>query len=96
MQNTTDVDGELQNFEDNLRYKIYHHLKYDINHGYWEELDELDNESNAIIIDDLKTAFPIATAANEEGVANFIAERIDVHQKWQWKIKASLGTTFNI
>lgn len=49
MQNTTDVDGELQNFEDNLRYKIYHHLKYDIHHGYWEELDELDNESNANI-----------------------------------------------
>lgn len=53
-------------------------------------------DSNAIIINDLKNAFPIATQAGEEGAANFIAERIDVHQKWQWKIQASLATTVNL
>jgi starvation-inducible DNA-binding protein len=51
--------------------------------------------SNAIIIEDLKQAFSVAEQANEEGAANFIAERIDVHQKWQWKIRASLMTTIN-
>jgi hypothetical protein len=51
MQNFTDVDSELQSFEDDLRYKLYHHLKYDINHEYWQELDELDDQSNSKIVE---------------------------------------------
>lgn len=51
--------------------------------------------SNEIIISDLKLAFTVATQANEEGAANFIAERIDVHQKWQWRLRSSLMTTIN-
>ena len=51
--------------------------------------------SNNIIISDLKSAFPIATEANEEGLANYIAERIDAHQKWAWKISASLKSMVN-
>lgn len=47
----SDVDNELQLFEDDLRYKLYHHLKYDINHEYWEELDELDEDSNSKIVE---------------------------------------------
>jgi starvation-inducible DNA-binding protein len=51
--------------------------------------------SNSIMINDLKEAFPIATAANEEGAANYIAERIDAHQKWGWKLSASLKSMVN-
>lgn len=39
----------------------------------------------------LNRTFAEANAANEQGIANFIAERIDQHQKWSWQLRASLG-----
>ena len=38
----------------------------------------------------LKNAFDVANQENEQGIANFIAERIDKHQKWNWQLKSSL------
>ena len=46
---------------------------------------------NAQIIKSLKECFTKANKDNEQGIANFIAERIDAHQKWDWFLKASLG-----
>lgn len=46
---------------------------------------------NKIIIGMLKKTFDTANKVNEQGVANFIAERIDSHQKWQWFLEASIG-----
>jgi len=46
---------------------------------------------NSQMVTELKDTFKIANSANEQGVANFIAERIDQHQKWDWFLKASLG-----
>lgn len=60
-----------------------------------EMLKSLSN-SNKTIIADLKMTFPIAVEAGEEGAANFIAERIDAHQKWQWKFDASLKTMVSV
>lgn len=42
------------------------------------------------LISMLKRAFIVANDANEQGVANFIAERIDMHQTWDWQLTASL------
>jgi DNA-binding ferritin-like protein len=33
--------------------------------------------------------FNTANESNQQGIANFIAERIDMHQKWNWFLKAS-------
>lgn len=44
--------------------------------------------SNDAVLSKLKDAFDLANAAREQGVANFIAERIDLHQKWHWQLKA--------
>jgi starvation-inducible DNA-binding protein len=42
------------------------------------------------VLESLKSTFKIANEdANEQGIANFIAERIDMHQKWAWQLKAS-------
>jgi DNA-binding ferritin-like protein len=30
----------------------------------------------------------MADNSREQGVANFLAERIDQHQKWHWQLKA--------
>lgn len=46
--------------------------------------------TNAAMIVCLNATFAAATAANQQGVANFIAERIDAHQKWDWQLLASL------
>jgi starvation-inducible DNA-binding protein len=40
----------------------------------------------------LKAAFDCANGpADQAGIANFLAERVDQHQKWQWQLKASLA-----
>lgn len=30
-----------------------------------------------------------ATDANEQGIANFLAERDDMHKKWRWQLEAT-------
>jgi starvation-inducible DNA-binding protein len=44
--------------------------------------------SNDAVLNKLKDAFDTASAAREQGIANFLAERIDMHQKWHWQLKA--------
>lgn len=46
--------------------------------------------SNNKLIEDLNIGFKFASDANQQGLANFIAERIDKHQKFKWMIDASL------
>ena len=45
--------------------------------------------ANEVVTQKLKEAFMVADAANEQGIADFIAGRIDMHQKWGWQLKAS-------
>ena len=72
-------------------------VKYDLGPDATNPMDMLRSlyNSNEQIISDLKEAFPIASAAGEEGVANFIAERLESHQKWQWKLRSTLTTMIN-
>ena len=48
-------------------------------------------EANQIVTTSLNIAFSIATACNEQGVANFVGERIDAHNKWEWQLSTTLG-----
>jgi DNA-binding ferritin-like protein len=45
--------------------------------------------TNEHVISKLKNAFAVADAANEQGIADFLGGRIDMHQKWSWQLKAS-------
>jgi HK97 family phage prohead protease len=47
--------------------------------------------ANDMILDELSDAFDCATNYNQQGVANFLAGRIDQHQFWKWQLTASLG-----
>ena len=49
-------------------------------------------QDNAIILDMYKQAFHVAEEADEQGIANFIAERIDAHGKHQWMLRSILKT----
>jgi len=53
-----------------------------------ESLLHLNAAVNACVLE----AFEIANASNEQGIANFLAERDDMHKKWNWQLRASLGT----
>ena len=48
----------------------------------------LDN--NQLVIDSLNKAFQLANDSNEQGLADFIAGRIDTHKKHGWMLRASL------
>lgn len=47
-------------------------------------------EDNTKLLEFLKGAFTIAEQENEQGVANFIAERIDAHGKHGWMLRSIL------
>lgn len=49
-------------------------------------------KDNAIILNMYKQAFHVANDADEQGIANFIAERIDAHAKHQWMLRSILKT----
>jgi starvation-inducible DNA-binding protein len=47
-------------------------------------------EVNASILKCLKKAFNVANNCNEQGIADTLAGRIDMHQKWNWQLGASV------
>jgi len=42
----------------------------------------------------LVECFEAATEANQQGIANFIAGRIDLTQKWLWQLRVIVGRPF--
>lgn len=48
-------------------------------------------EINEHVVEEIKALFDLATAAKENGIANFIADRQDAHTKWGWQLRATLG-----
>lgn len=46
---------------------------------------------NAGMVQLLKDVFTVAEDSNEQGIADFIAGRIDMHEKWDWQLRSSLG-----
>ena len=46
--------------------------------------------NNLVMLGFLKELFNTAVEANEQGIANFIAERIDAHEKHGWMLRSIL------
>lgn len=51
-------------------------------------------DANETMISCLNDCFAAADAANEQGVADFIAGRIDMHKKWNWQLTATVYDSF--
>lgn len=47
--------------------------------------------ANEKLLENIMVAFKAATDLNQQGIANFLAERQDMHQKWSWQLRASLA-----
>jgi DNA-binding ferritin-like protein len=45
--------------------------------------------ANEALIKQLYVTFKDAEKENQQGILNFIAERIDMHMKWSWQLRAS-------
>lgn len=45
---------------------------------------------NQKLIELLRQTFHLAEEADEQGIADYIAGRIDAHTKWQWQLKSTL------
>jgi starvation-inducible DNA-binding protein len=56
---------------------------------------ELFND-NATMLKFLTDTFDVATLERQQGIANFIAERIDAHQKHQWMIRSILKSVASL
>ena len=50
---------------------------------------DLYKTNNGVLVC-LNKCFQLATVHNQQGIANFLAERIDAHQKWAWQLSASM------
>jgi len=68
--------------------KIQDQLKIPKAHLMMEEL----YQDNQLILQMWKEAFHVAEQADEQGIANFIAERIDAHGKHAWMLRSILKT----
>jgi starvation-inducible DNA-binding protein len=53
-----------------------------------ESLLNINTTLNACVLG----AFQLADACNEQGIADFLAGRDDMHKKWGWQLRSSLGT----
>lgn len=49
-------------------------------------------EDNSIVLGLYKQAFHVAEEADEQGICDFIAGRIDAHSKHQWMLRSILKT----
>lgn len=46
---------------------------------------------NEQILVTLDAAFKAAVSENQQGIANFLSERDDMHRKWSWQLRSSLA-----
>lgn len=57
-----------------------------------EQFTELLVDNNTLLTY-LNATFALATAENQQGIANFLAERIDAMQKHNWMLRSILKTS---
>ena len=46
-------------------------------------------DANDVVLEAIDEAFQLATDANEQGIADFLAGRDDEHKKWRWQLEVS-------
>lgn len=95
-----DIDGSIDPVAENIR-KLGDYAPYKLSR--FAELTALQETQvtsdpvtmsqdlladNETVIARLMDAFDIANASRQQGIANFIAERIDAHQKWSWQLRS--------
>lgn len=94
-----DVDGSIDPTAENIR-KLGDYAPFRL--GRFAELSSIPETNvtaeevsmsqdlymaNREVINNLYAAFAAATAENKQGIADFLAGRIDMHEKWDWQLR---------
>lgn len=62
-----------------------------ISDGDIHKMTQRLHADNHKLLKEALEAFKCANDCNEQGIANFLAERIDMLQKWNWQLSATLN-----
>lgn len=49
------------------------------------------HDANEVLIAQINETFAMASALNEQGIANFMADRDGMHKKWAWQLRSIVG-----
>jgi HK97 family phage prohead protease len=49
---------------------------------------------NAMVLEDIVETIACANYLGEQGIVNYLAERQDMHQKWEWQLRSIVGDEF--
>ena len=98
-----DVYSAIDPFSENLRrLDVYAPISLEEIHSYktiTEDTAKPDTplemvmnllEANTEVLNCLTPLFDEATAQKQQGLANFIADRMDLHKYWEWQLQATL------
>lgn len=99
-----DVDGSVDPLAENIR-KVGDFSPFRlIEFAQLRTLKETDIESTApadmvrdllsandAVIAQINKALAAAMEEDQQGIANFLAERDDMHKKWRWQLRTTLG-----
>ena len=103
-----EVYGSIDDFAENIRkldsFVPASHIKFNM-------LSRIDDETqipsaeemmSTLLTDSdkmvklLKICFDLATAAGEEGLADFMAQRMDAHRKHSWMLRSTLSNGMSL
>lgn len=96
-----EVHGAIDPLAENIRklniyapaslMELYKHNA--VEEGYGSSLSDMLNSlyvANNVVLVSLNKTLELATQQNKQGLANFLADRIDQHEKHKWMLTASL------
>jgi starvation-inducible DNA-binding protein len=98
-----EVYGSIDDFAENIRkcnaFVPASHQRFSMLTVVDDELEVLPAEAmlTELLADSdkmvklLKLTFDMATALGEDGLANFLAERMDAHRKHSWQLRSTLS-----
>lgn len=98
-----EVYGSIDPFAENIRkvgaFVPASYAKFSMLTQIDDELDILDDSGmlQELLLDSekmvklLKACFDLSTQLGEDGLANFLAERMDAHRKHSWMLRSTLG-----
>lgn len=100
-----DYDGSIDTFAEWIR-KLGDYAPYKLSRFQaFSDIPETDVTSdpvamstdllmaNDMVTTKLMDAFDMATSLRQQALANFLAERQDMHQRWHWMLSAVVKTT---
>jgi starvation-inducible DNA-binding protein len=97
-----DMDGAIDPFAENVRklgdyapFKLSRFVELTTVPESSVSSDPMDMASDLLasiqgVTAKIQDAFDIATSSREQGIANFLADRQDMHRKWEWQLRASV------